>query len=45
MLAKLDEYAAYCVSRRGNSNSKHGKTHDSELILLNEMYDYIFGKH
>ena len=45
VFSKLDEYAAYRVSRRGNSNSKHGKTHDSELILLNEMYDYIFGKH
>lgn len=22
-----------------------GKSHDSELTLLNEMYDYIYGKH
>ena len=45
VLSKLDEYSAYRINRRGKINPARGKSHDSELILLNEMYDYIFGKH
>ena len=45
VFTKLDEYSAFRINRRGKINPARGKTHDSELILLNEMYDYIFGKH
>ena len=45
VLNNLDEYAAYRLNNDRDINSVRGINLDPQVILVNEMYDYIFRNH